>query len=94
MTTESELEFTREIWLVARVPTVTEPNAIVAGDAVKPALEDPVDELFGASPPQPERAMQPLRTTDAKRKDESRFMGSCRRKLDERQLIRLLVRTE
>jgi len=56
---------------VAGLPTVTEPNATVAGDAVKPALEDPVDELFGASPPQPERAMQPLRTTDAARKYEN-----------------------
>ena len=81
---------------MARVPTVTEPNATVVGEAVKlpaVALEDP-DVPLEASPPQPERAMQLLRTTDAKRKDESRFMGSCRRKLDERQLIRLLVRTE
>ena len=57
---------------MAGLPTVTEPNATVDGEAVKlSALEDPVDELFGASPPQPERAIQPLRTTNAARKYES-----------------------
>jgi len=79
ITTGSELEFTREIWFVAGLPTVTDPNATVVGDAVKlpaaalgvPFVVPDVDVLLGASPPQPVRAMQPLSTTDAARKYES-----------------------
>jgi hypothetical protein len=94
ITTGSELEFKSEIWLVAGLPTVTEPNATVAGDAVTlPALEDPVDVLFGTRPPQPERAMQPLRTIDTAMKYESLIIGNCCRELDGRRLLCLLLQT-
>jgi hypothetical protein len=72
ITTGLELEFTSETLLVAGLPTVTEPNATVVGDAVKlPALA--LDAPFATTPPQPASEMQPPRTTNARSRYESRF---------------------
>jgi hypothetical protein len=72
ITTGSELEFTREILLVAGLPTVTEPNATLLGVAVKlPALAVPLAVLVGTIPPQPVRPMQPPRTINPNTRYES-----------------------
>jgi hypothetical protein len=74
ITTVSELAFTREILLVAGLPTVTEPNATLLGVAVKLpalALAVPLAVLAGTIPPQPVRAMQPPRTINPNTRYES-----------------------
>lgn len=69
-TTGSELEFTREILLVAGLPIATEPNATLFGVAVKlPALA--LEALVGTIPPQPVRAMQPLNASNPQTRYES-----------------------
>jgi hypothetical protein len=72
ITTGLELEFTSETLPVAGLPTVTVPNATVAGDAVKlPVLA--LDAPFATTPPQPASEMQPPRTINARSRYESRF---------------------
>lgn len=70
ITTGLELAFTRETLLVAGLPTVTDPKAMLVGVTVRlPAVA--LEVVAGTSPPQPVRAMQPLESIDPKTKYEA-----------------------